>query len=170
MSHQDFGRGDQSTPSKLREAAGDALSQASDIAKEAGSKAKQAASDATFTVTEQVKEMLDRQIGSSANLAGHFASSVKRAADDISQESPLIGNFVRSFAEKVEDYAEDLQDHTVEHVARAASDFTRRQPALAFGLAALAGFLAFRTMKSAPNAIAPSIQPDQQPSGAARSR
>ena len=31
-----------------------------------------------------------------------------------------------------------------------ASDFTRKQPALMFGLASLAGFLAFRVLKSSP--------------------
>lgn len=31
-----------------------------------------------------------------------------------------------------------------------ASDFTRKQPALVFGLASLAGFLAFRVLKSSP--------------------
>jgi hypothetical protein len=34
---------------------------------------------------------------------------------------------------------------------RAASNVTRRQPALVFGLAALAGFFVFRTLKAAPS-------------------
>jgi hypothetical protein len=42
-----------------------------------------------------------------------------------------------------------------------AADFTRRQPALVFGLAALAGFFAIRTLKSSPSISAPPIQPSQ---------
>lgn len=171
MSNQDFGqqatsdgRSSQGKKSTVRETASEAFSQVSDMAKDAGSKARQAASDATFTVTEQVKELLDRQIGHGATTAGQFASSVRLAADDFSRQSPLLGGLVNSFAEKIEDYAEDLQHQTVEHVIRSASDFTRKQPALVFGLAALAGFFVFRTFKSAPITASPSIQPSQDSS------
>jgi gas vesicle protein len=167
MSNQEFrsgasgeGRRSQDSTSKMRDAAGGAFSKASGMAKDAGAEARKVASDTASTVTDQVKELLDRQIESGADMAGQFASSAKLAADDLSRQSPLLGGFVRSFAEKVDEYANDLQDQTVEQLARAASDFTRRQPALVFGLAALAGFFMFRTMKSAPSTAAPPIQPD----------
>jgi len=169
MSNQEFrsspsgddGRSNQSTTSQMRDVASNVISQASEMAKDAGAKARKAASDTASTVTDQVKELLDRQIGTGADMAGHFASSAKLAADDLSKQSPMLGGFVRNFADKVEEYANDLQDQTVEQLARTASEFTRRQPALVFGLAALAGFFIFRTMKSAPSMVAPSIQPDQ---------
>jgi hypothetical protein len=45
---------------------------------------------------------------------------------------------------------------------RSVSDLTRRQPALVFGLAAAAGFLMFRTLKSATDDTrSPSIQPNE---------
>jgi hypothetical protein len=37
----------------------------------------------------------------------------------------------------------------------AASNFTRRQPAVVFGLAAMAGFLLFRSVKSRPTTGTP---------------
>jgi hydroxyethylthiazole kinase-like sugar kinase family protein len=169
MTNQDFGRGkdamargvDRKTQD-VKEAASGAFAKVSDVAREVGSKAKEAASDTAFTVTEQVKEMLDRQIGSGASVASHFASSVKLAADDLDRNSPLLAGMVRSLANKVADYADEFQDQTVEHLARTAADFTRRQPALVFGLAALTGFFLFRTMKSAPGTTSsPSIQPVQ---------
>jgi hypothetical protein len=44
---------------------------------------------------------------------------------------------------------------------RSASDFTRRQPALVFGLAAMVGFFMFRTIKTAQGHTAsPSIAPE----------
>ena len=58
-------------------------------------------------------------------------------------------------------YAEGLQDQTVEQLTQRASDFTRRQPALVLGLAAVAGFFMFRTWKSAQPVSSPSIQPMQ---------
>jgi hypothetical protein len=166
MSNQDFEPNSAAAGNRdkkmqgIKEAASDAFAKASDVARDAGSKAKQAASGTAFTVTEQVKDLLDRQLGNGVAAAGHFASSIKLAADDLDRESPVMASVVRNFANKVEGYAEDFQDQTVDHLARSASDFTRRQPALVFGLAALAGFFIFRTMKNAPAVRAPSIQPD----------
>jgi hypothetical protein len=165
MTNQDFqansgtAGGRENKMQGIKEAAGDAFAKASDVARDVGSKAKQAASDTASTMTEQVKDLLDRQLGNGVTAAGHFASSIKLAADDLDRQSPVMASVVRNFANKVEDYAEDFQDQTVDHLARSASDFTRRQPALVFGLAALAGFFIFRTMKSAPAVRAPSIQP-----------
>jgi hypothetical protein len=98
-------------------------------------------------------------------MAGHFASSVRLAADDLRSQSPLLSGAVRSFADKVETYADGMKDQTVEELVRTASDFTRRQPALVFGLAALAGFAILRTMKSAPSVVAPPIQPGNHDAG-----
>jgi hypothetical protein len=169
MSHQDFERGTTATSrdsggkaQKMKDTADSAYAKASDIAREAGSKAKQAAADTASTMTEQVKDMLDRQIGTGADMASQFASSVRLAADDLDTQSPMLAGFVRNFASRIEGYAEDMQDQTIDHLARAAADFTRKQPALVFGLAAVAGFLMFRTMKSAQGTTSPPIQPVQE--------
>jgi hypothetical protein len=158
--------GGQGTSSSMREAASDAFSQASALAKDAGTKAKEAASDTASTVSGHVKDLLDRQIGSGAGVASHVAKAARLAADDLSRESPMLGGVVRTMADRVEGYAREWQDQTVDQVFRAASDFTRRQPALVFGAAALAGFFIFRAMKNAPPMTsAPSIQPDQYVTG-----
>ena len=171
MTQQDFGGASTASRSKtttetIKEAASDTMAKASDLARDTGAKAKQAVSDTASTVNEQVRGMLDKQIGNSWSVAGQVASSFKLAAQDLEQKSPFAANLVRNFADKVEGYAEDFQDQTVEQVVRSASDFTRRQPALVFGLAALAGFLIFRTMKTAQGTTAsPPIAPehDEQP-------
>ena len=66
-------------------------------------------------------------------------------------------------AQRLEDYAGDLQDQSVEQLWRSASNYTRRQPAVIFGLAALAGFFALRTFKSAPARSAIPVKQNQQP-------
>jgi ElaB/YqjD/DUF883 family membrane-anchored ribosome-binding protein len=150
--------------SNLRDAAGQAYSKASEMARDAGDKVKQAASDTASTVSENVKELLDRQVGIGADMAGQFASSIKLAADDLDREAPMLAGLVRGFANTVDGYAEGLQDQTVEQLTQRASDFTRRQPALVLGLAAVAGFFMFRTWKSAQPVSSPSIQPMQSSS------
>ncbi|MPZ40497.1 MAG: hypothetical protein GEU95_21090 [Rhizobiales bacterium] len=166
MSNQDFGR----EPASHRErdglgqrtarAANDTFSTASDMAGDAAGKAKQAASDTVATMTEQIKQLLDRQVGSGADVVGHFAGAAKRAAQELDSEAPQLAGIVRTAADRMDGYAHDLRDQSVEQLTRAASNFTRRQPAMMFGLAALAGFFAMRTLKSTPTTVAsPPIQP-----------
>jgi hypothetical protein len=145
------------------EAMSDAMSKASGVAQQAAETAKRAASDTTEKVSHQVKDLLDRQVGSGAEMVGHFASSVKLAAEDLDKNAPYLAGFVHLFADRIESYSEDLRDQTVDQLIRSGAEFTRRQPALVFGLAALAGFFAFRTLKSAPPSTpSPSIQPNSQ--------
>jgi ElaB/YqjD/DUF883 family membrane-anchored ribosome-binding protein len=168
MSGQDLGHDTSSSNgnmSKTKAAANDAFSRASDAVRDTAEKTKQAASSTASTVAEQVKELLDRQIGSGANMAGQFASSARLAANDLDQHSPVMAGLVRTMANKIDDYADDLQDQTVEQLTRTASDFTRRQPALVFGLAAIAGFFVFRTVKSGQQTSSSSIQPRQGSEG-----
>ena len=152
---------------KFRDATGEAFSKASDTARDAAAKAKSAAADAASTVSDHVMGLLNDQIGVGAQSANHFASSMRVAADDLEQESPMLAGLVRGFAHNVDHYADRLEDQTVEQLVKSASDLTRRQPALVFGLAALAGFFAFRTFKTASNSSmsSPPIQPAHNPAG-----
>jgi hypothetical protein len=167
MSNQDFGR-DSPAGSRERDglgqrtakAASDAFSSASAMAEDAAIKAKQAASETAATVTTQVKQLLDRQVGSGADMVGHLAGAIKRAAQELDRDAPQVAGVVRTAADRMDGYAADLRGQSVEQLMRAASDFTRRQPAMVFGLAALAGFFALRTLKSTPAAVpSPPIQP-----------
>jgi hypothetical protein len=51
-------------------------------------------------------------------------------------------------ADRVEEYSRTLETQSAADLYEAASDFTRRQPSVVFGLAALAGFFALRTVKN----------------------
>jgi hypothetical protein len=153
--------GERTKSSKIRDAAGEAFSKASDTARDAGEKAKRAAVDAASGMSDQVMGVLNDQLGVGAQSANRFAGSMRVAADDLEHENPMLAGLVRGFAHNVDHYADRLEDQTVEQLAKSASDFTRRQPALMFGLAALAGFFVFRTFKSAgaSSVASPPIQP-----------
>jgi hypothetical protein len=149
MSNQDFPRGAAGSPPAhegasewTTKAAKDALSRASSFAEDAGGKVKQAASDTAATLTGEVKEILNRQVGGGADMLGNVARSVRRAAEDIERDSPQIADLARTLATRVDGYAHDLRDQSVEQIWQTTKDFTRRQPAVVFGLAALAGFCA----------------------------
>ena len=153
---------------KMRDAASEVFAEASDTVKDAGAKAKRAAADAASTMSDHVMGLLNDQLGAGAQSANRFASSMRVAADDLQHESPMLAGLVRGLAHNVDGYADRLKGQSVEQLSKSASDLTRRQPALMFGLAALAGFFAFRTFKSAGAGpvASPPIQPTHdRPSG-----
>jgi ElaB/YqjD/DUF883 family membrane-anchored ribosome-binding protein len=155
-----MGRESSGVARRTANAAGDALSNASTKAGEAADKVQQAISDTTETVTEQVKQVLDRQVGNGADIVGQVASAVKRAAQELDRDAPQLASVVRATAQQIDSCASSLRDQSVDQLMHDAADFTRRQPAMVFGLAALAGFFALRTLKSTPSSVwSPPIQP-----------
>ena len=119
-----------------------------DVAQQAGSQAKQAASSLASDANQRAKGFLNQQVASGADLVGHVADSVRSAADNLDHSAPQIANLVRGAAERVEEFSDDMRGKSVDELMRTASDFTRRQPALVFGLASLAGFVLLRVLKS----------------------
>jgi ElaB/YqjD/DUF883 family membrane-anchored ribosome-binding protein len=134
----------------VRAKASEAVSKLADVAQQAGSQAKQTASSLASDANQKAKGFLNQQVASGAELAGHVANSARCAADNLDQNAPQLAELVRGAAKRVEEFSRDLRGHTVEHLVRTASDFTRRQPAVVFGFASLAGFLLFRVLKSNP--------------------
>ena len=134
----------------MRAKAGEAASKISDAVRQAGDQAKQAASSLASDATKQAKGLLNMQVTAGADMVDHVADSARAAADSLDQNAPQLAGLVRNVAERAEEFSQDLRDQTVEDLIRMASDFTRKQPALMFGLASLAGFLAFRVLKSSP--------------------
>lgn len=166
MTNQDLGRNPPSDREReglgqqTARTANQALAGASAMAGDAATQARQAASDTAATVTEQVKHLLDRQVETGAEAVGHLAGAVKRGAQELERDSPQLASLMRTAADRMDDYAHGMRDQSVDQLMRAASDFTRRQPAMVFGLAALAGFFAMRTLKATPTTVSsPSIQP-----------
>jgi ABC-type transporter Mla subunit MlaD len=158
-------RGPESASEWASKTAKEAVASASSLAGEAADKAKQAVSETAANVSGEMKELLNRQLGRGAETVGYVARSTRRAADDLESDSPQLAGLVRSLASQVDGYADSLRDQSVDQLWKSAADFTRRQPALVFGLAALAGFFALRTVKSSPAISAPSIQPSHPRAG-----
>lgn len=105
-------------------------------------------SDTISTITSQIQSALDHQVATGARTVTNVARSARRAADELESDAPQIAGLVRSMANRVEEYSRNLENQSVTDIYQTASDFTRRQPAVVFGVAALAGFFALRTLKS----------------------
>jgi ElaB/YqjD/DUF883 family membrane-anchored ribosome-binding protein len=143
-----------SSPAALRAKAGEAVAKATDIAQQAGNQARQAASSLAADANARAKGFLNQRVSSGAELAGQVADSARCAADKLNEKAPQLAEFVRSAAGRVDQLSDQMRDKTVDELLRNASDFTRKQPALVFGLASLAGFLLLRVLKANPEAAA----------------
>jgi hypothetical protein len=99
-------------------------------------------------VVAQIQDALDQQVVRGARTITTVAKSARLAADELETAAPQIAGLVRGVADRVEEYSRTLETQSAADIYEAASDFTRRQPAVVFGLAALAGFFALRTIKN----------------------
>jgi len=129
----------------------EAASTIAEAARRAGSEAQQAFSSVKSEVNQKAKGFLDQQVAVGADLAHHVADSVRTAAENLDRNSPRLAGMVRSAADKVDEVSSNLREQSLNDILRTSSDFTRRQPALVFGLASLAGFFLFRVLKSSPS-------------------
>jgi hypothetical protein len=118
------------------------------LGRRAAEGAKDAASEAAASVKTEMRKILDQQIEHGSAYLGHAASSIRTAADDLSKNAPPLAGLADTVADKLDGYAESMKGKTADELWDSAVDFTRRQPGLVFGLASLAGFLAYRTIKS----------------------
>ena len=127
---------------------GDSYDKAASLGRRAADGAKEVASEAASSVKGEARKMLDQQVDQGAAYLGHAASSMRTAAGDLSKSAPPLASVAEMVADKLETYAERVKGKSAEEVWDSAVDFTRRQPGLVFGLASLAGFLAYRTIKN----------------------
>jgi chemotaxis regulatin CheY-phosphate phosphatase CheZ len=134
----------------MRAKAGDCASKIAGAAREAGDQAKHAASSLASDATKRAKGFINMQVTAGADMADHVVGSARIAAENLEQEAPQLAGLVRTVADRAEEFSQQLRGQTVEDLIKTASDFTRKQPALVFALASLAGFLAFRVLKSRP--------------------
>ncbi len=133
-----------------RPARDDTESRASFFAFKATDSILRATTEGASGITGRVHDMLDEQVGHAAAIMSQVASSTRLAADDMSGTLPHVAGLVDSVADHIDAFAEDVRDKTVDQIVGIAADFTRRQPLLTLGVAALAGFVVMRALSNSP--------------------
>ena len=133
----------------VRAKAEDAVSKLTDVAQQAGSQAKQSATSMAADATQGAKRFLDDsdRRGSRSRRARRRVPSAVRptSSSRTRRNSPA---WCAAGAEGVERFSREMREQSAQDLWRTASDFTRNQPAVVFGLASLAGFLLFRVLKA----------------------
>jgi hypothetical protein len=146
-----LGRGPEQSkvlPQDISSKAGAAMSKLSDAAQSAGQQAMTTATSLASEANEKAKGMMNQQVAAGADWVGHLAEATKAAAENLKPNAPQFSGLVRDAAIRVEKFSKSMKGQSVEELYQSASDFTRRQPAVVFGSAALFGFFISRLLKT----------------------
>ncbi len=97
---------------------------------------------------DQASRFADEQKRAGAQRMDDIAQAVHRAADDIGNQMPAAAGYIHSAAARLESGAAALRDRSVGDLVSELSDLARREPAVLFGGAMLAGLALSRFLKS----------------------
>lgn len=135
-------KGNWRAPGSLQEYTHLTYGETTGFARSAVEVAKQAASEGTSTVRAEVRRMLDRRVDHGE--ACHAASSMRAAADKVSKNAPPLDP---NGGDKLDSYADRVKDRPPKISGKQPST-SHGVGSLVLGLASLAAFLAYRTIKN----------------------
>lgn len=129
--------------------AGSAFAKVSDVAQQAKSQASDAVASLASGAGASAREMIDEQVRAGADIVGRMAELVRAAADAMEHDAPGLARLTRSGAGRIDQLSRTLRGRSAVELMKDASEFTRQNPAAVFGVAALVGFVVYRTLTSA---------------------
>ena len=148
------------TASGIKDTATATLSTLKDQAGQAADEAKTTISAVADEAKARLAQIVDDQKAVGADHVAGFARAAYTAAGDLRERSPQLAKLVENAADRVDGIADDIRDSNLYEILGSLSAFGRRQPAVLFGGAVLAGFLLARFVKSEAVAdIAPNRNP-----------
>lgn len=102
---------------------------------------------------QTTRSKLDEHKHTAASGIGQVASALRTSARELEgKEQPTVARLAEGAAEGLEKISSRLEDRDLESLVHDAESLARRQPAVFFGAAVAAGFLAVRFMKSSQTA------------------
>jgi hypothetical protein len=126
----------------------DIREQASGVARAVGEQASGVARAVGETVGHKVEEVADRSKLAGADSVAQAARTAQAFADNVAGDSPIIAEYVRGAAHKIERLADDLREKKVGDLLTSAVEFGRSQPVMMLAGAALLGFALSRVIKA----------------------
>jgi len=119
-----------------------------DEAARAAAEVRQQSSEIASTAMEQAENYASEQKEAGAQHVANFARAVERAADELEASSPELAQYAQSAASTVTRFSDTLRQSNVRELLDEANDFARREPALFFGAAIVAGMALSRFLRS----------------------
>jgi len=135
---------------ELKEKVTDFAEASGETLKEQASEVADAAKDMASQATHRLKDTISEQKGAGAEYIGTLAETMRRAAREFDSDLPVAGKYIRKAAVQIDQVSDSIRTGDLNDLIDGAQSFARRQPAAFLGLAALAGFVAVRFLKSSP--------------------
>lgn len=109
--------------------------------------------DSVRSVVDQTREAANRKLDEGkhrvCDTMNSSASTLRRAADDVTQDNRWLGAALRKSAEGLESAARSIEGADLGSVVGDLNNFARRQPAVFLGASLALGFLLARLGKTA---------------------
>jgi hypothetical protein len=118
-------------------------------AEEVKGQAQQKSAEAMDQARESTRAVLDQQKGRAVQSLGSVASALRQTGDSLNDdEQGALGHYVQQAADKIDEFANQLQDRSIDEMLYEAERFARREPEIFLGGAVLLGLLAARFLKA----------------------
>ncbi len=118
-------------------------------AEETQANVKEKAAEMKEKATDKVREVAASGKDKAVAAAGTLSGTINDAAKSIDENfGAQYGDYARSAASKIDEFAEKVNAKDVNEIADDARAFVRKRPAIAIGAAAAIGFALVRLFKS----------------------
>jgi hypothetical protein len=101
---------------------------------------------------KKAEQVADQSVKMGADLASGLGRKAGALADRLDDKSPSLARQVRDTADKVGEFAEELNDKKASDLLQSAKDFGRAHPFMMMAGAALLGYALARFLGSGSNA------------------
>ncbi len=119
-----------------------------DTVQQARETAQRLASDAQQRAAEQVQSRLGAQKHRAAESLSGVAQALRSSGQQLQGQQDGISQYIQQAADRIEDFANNLQNQDVGEIVDRAEDFARRNPGVFLGGAFALGVLGARFLKS----------------------
>jgi hypothetical protein len=121
-------------------------------AKEKAGELAEPLKDKALEIAEPLKdkalEVAKEQKDAGADQLRLLARAIRSASEAVQPDVPRVANYMKSLSGKLDRASSDIRESELDELGRSASDFAKRNPALVFGGAMLAGLALSRFLKS----------------------
>jgi hypothetical protein len=116
---------------------------------------KDQAADFASGVGQELGKTAENQKTKGVETIKGFARAITSAADELEGQSPGVARSIRTAAQKVESFSNNLSGRSVDELLKASGDFAKSQPLLFVGMSVAAGFALARFLKSSTDSPSP---------------
>lgn len=117
-------------------------------AEQAQAKAKQAGKEVIGSVKEKAESLVEEQKDAAVEQIDGVAGALRKSAKQMHEEQAWLAQGVEQAADTIDSMAKALRNKDIGTLMGDLEDYTRRQPMMVLGGAAVVGFLLARFIKS----------------------